>query len=99
MGVDVADFVRIHAAVAQGQGHGPGCAGAVFIGLRDVAAVAAGAVAQHLGIDASTATSGVFQLLEHQQAGALAEHEAVAITIERTAGPLRIVIAFRQAPA
>ncbi len=98
MGVDVADRVGVELAVAQGQVHRPGRAGAGLVGLRDVAAVGAGAVAQHLGVDAGAASLGVFQLLEHQHAGPFAEHEAVAIAVERAAGLWRIVVAFGQRP-
>ena len=59
-----------------------------LVGLGDVAAVGAGAVAEHLGVDPGAAGLGVLQLLEHQHAGAFAEHEAVAVAVERPAGAL-----------
>ena len=48
-------------------------------------ASAAGAKAEHFGVDAGPARLGMFQFFEHQHAGPFAEHEAVAIR-DRTDG-------------
>ena len=55
--------------------------------------VAARSVADDLGIDVNTSPLGVFQALQDQHTSTLANHEAVAIGIERAAGPPRIVVA------
>ena len=46
------------------------------------------AVADQLGVDARAARLRVLELLEDQDAGALADDEAVAILVERPAGAL-----------
>ena len=55
-----------------------GAAAAGRVGLGDVVGVGGDAGAEHLGVDAGAAGLGVLLGLEHQHAGALAEHEAVA---------------------
>ena len=55
-------------------------------GCGDVAAVGTRAVAEQLGVDPRTAAPGVLQFFDHQQAGPFAEHEAVAVPVERPAG-------------
>ncbi len=84
--------------VAQRQRHGLGGAGAVFVGLGDVAAVGTGAVAQHLGVNAGAACSGVRQLFEHEQPRAFGEHKAIAVEVEGAAGVRRIVVSLAQGP-
>ena len=49
----------------------------------DVIGVAGHAVTGHLRIDLRAALPRVFQFLQHQDAGALAHHEAVAILVPR----------------
>ena len=51
-------------------------------------ASAAGPVAVDLAIDRGTAGDGVLEPFEDQDAGPFAEHEAVAIAVERARGPL-----------
>ena len=54
------------------------------------------AVADHLAEDRCPTGFGVFQGLEHQNAGTFTDHEAIAFLVERTAGCGRIVIAEGQ---
>ena len=63
-----------------------------------MAGVGAGAVAEHFGIDRRAACLGVFQFFEDEHAGPFAEHEAVAVAVERPAGLLRIVVALGEGP-
>ena len=84
VGVDVADVGGIEVRVCQCQVHRLGGACAMFIGLGDVAAVGASAIAEQLGVDLRAAGLGVFQFLEHDDPGAFAEHEAVAPLVEGT---------------
>ena len=84
--------------VANGQGHGVGGAGAVLVRLGDVPAVGAHPVAEQFGVDSGAAGLGVFEFLQHQQAGALGEDEAVAIGVEGAAGVGGIVVSLRQGP-
>ena len=56
------------------------------------------AVADELRIDPRAAALGLFELLEHENAGALADDEPVAILVERAAGASGVVIARRERP-
>ena len=96
VGVDVVDPVRGHPRVLQRQRHGPRAALAVLQGLRDMVGVAAHAESEDLGIDLRPAFSGVFVFLEHEHAGALAEHESVAVAIEGSGRRRGIVIPLRK---
>ena len=49
----------------------------------DVVGVGRGGGAEHLGEDRGAAGLGGLPLLEHQHAGALGHHEAVAVLVER----------------
>ena len=62
----------------------------------DVVRVGAHAVADQLAVDLRAARLRVLVLLEHQRAGALAEHEAVAVLVPRPARAGRIVVARGQ---
>src|SRR5665213_4515677 len=81
MGVDVVDVGRDEAGAADGRFHGAVAAVAVIGRGGDVEGVAGEAVADHLGVDLRPALPRVFQLLQHQDAGALAHHEAVAVPV------------------
>ena len=72
----------------------PGAAAARRVGLGDVVGVGGDAGAEHLGVDPRAAGLGVLLGLEHQHAGALAEHEAVAAGVPRTGDRGRVVVAF-----
>ena len=58
------------------------------VGVRDAVGVRRIAIAQHLAQDRRAAGAGVLQVLEHQDAGALAHHEAVALAVEGAGGGL-----------
>ena len=58
--------------------------------------VAGHAVAHHLGQDLGTAGPGVLQALEHNYAGAFADHEAVALGVEGATGRAGVVVAEGQ---
>ena len=75
-------------ASLQGQLHGLG--GAAALGMRggDVVGVGGAAVAEQFGIDAGAALLGVLEFFEDEDAGALAQDEAVAVLVERPAGRL-----------
>src|SRR5439155_22349457 len=62
-------------------------------GLGDVIRVGAHSVTEQFGINLGAAFFGVLQLFQQQNAGALADHKAVAVFIERAAGSFRIVVA------
>ena len=96
--VDVADRRRLEPGVPQ-RGAEAGL-GAAVVGRRrrDVVGVAVGGVADQLGVDPRAAPSGVLELLEHQDAGALADHEAVAVEVERPARALGLGVAGRHRP-
>ena len=58
----------------------------------DVIGVARQAIADDLGINLGAARLGVLIFLEHDDAGALAHHEAVAILVIGAAGLFRLVV-------
>ena len=74
-------------ASSQRHDQGAGLRLAALVGQRHVERVAAHAVAGHLGVDVRAARLGVLELLEHQHAGALADHEAVAVDVEGRDAP------------
>ncbi len=98
MGVDVGDLLRFHVRVAERGLHDPAGATGVLGRLGDVVGVAAHPVADHLGQDGRAAALGHLQRLQDQDAGALADDEAVALGVERAAGALRLVVAGGQRP-
>jgi hypothetical protein len=73
--------------------HRPVAAGAFGVRRRDVIGVARHAVADHLAIDLGAALLGALIFLQHDNAGALAHDEAVAILVVRTARLFRLVVA------
>ncbi len=82
--VDVADLL-----VHRGKRHAH-AALAAFAGRRHhVVAVGGGAVADDLAVDLGAARLGVLQLLQHQNAGAAGDDEAVARARHRRARPCR----------
>ena len=91
MGVDVAHLLRGHAAVPQGHGHGPGAAAAVGQGGGHVVGVTGGAVAHDLSVDGRVPLLSVLQLLQQQNAGALAHDEAVPLSVKGNGGPAGVL--------
>src|SRR4029077_7852610 len=61
--------------------------------LTDAVGVERAAVAADLAVDARAAPDRLCERLEHHDARALAEQEAVAVAVERTRGALRLVVA------
>src|SRR5262249_11314425 len=90
--VDVVDVGRVEAAVPERVGHAARGPCSVFRRRGDVVRVGGQPVPGKLAIDPRTARSGVFQFLQHEDARAFAEHEAVAVDIPGTAGCRRIVV-------
>ena len=89
--VEVLDVLGGDAGVAERHAHAAG--GTVGRRGRDVEGVAREAVADDFGVDVGAAGAGVLKLLENEDAGAFAHHEAVAVLVEGTGGGLRIVVA------
>ena len=94
--VDVVDVGRRDAGVGDRLLHAARRALAARRRRRDVEGVGAGAVADHLAEDAGAAGLGVLERLQHQDAGALRHHEAVAVAVERAARPLGLVVPRRE---
>ena len=93
---DVADVLGAEARVVERRAHGGAGAGAGLVGVGQVRGVAARAVAGQLGVDARAARERVLALLEHEHARALADHEAVALGVERAARALGAVAQRRE---
>ena len=93
MGIDVLHVLRPEPRLRQRALHGAGGAFAVLRRGGNVAGVGCGAVARNLAVDARAAVQRMRQALQHQHAGALANHEAVAVSFEGTRGSRRRVVA------
>lgn len=78
--VDILDVVHVQAAVAQRVEDAS--TRAVLVRSRDVVRVRAHAVTGQFAIDTRAALLGVLVLFQHQNAGAFAQDEAVAVTIQ-----------------
>ena len=70
----------------------------MLIGLSDVSGVAGCAEANHFAVDSSPTFAGVLEFFEYQQARAIGKHKAIAVLIERSAGPMRLIITGRKRP-
>ena len=92
MSVDVEALGRLNVALGHRQRYRTGNAGSLGIGTRDVVGVIGVAVAHDLGINVRTARLRMFHALQHEHAGALAHHKAVAVCIERAASRRRVRI-------
>ena len=86
MGVDIVDLFGIDACIPERVLHAAGGAFTPGRRLGHVISVGAHAISHQLGIDGRPSASGMFQLLEHQNTGAIAEYKAVTIPIP---GPTR----------
>ncbi len=85
-------LVRAHAGALERHLHAAEGAVAVLGRRGDVVGVAGHAVADDLGVDLRAALLGVLEFLEHDDAGALAHDEAVAVLVPRPRRLLRRVV-------
>src|SRR5699024_2071768 len=76
--------------------HAAPAALAVLARRGHVVRVATHAEADQFAVDARAALPGVLVLLHHQHAGAVGQHEAVAVAVPRTARLFRLLVARRQ---
>src|SRR5690606_21491874 len=88
--------VRGDAGVADRVAHAARRALAALAGRGHVEGVAAHAEADQLAIDARAARLRLLVVLEHQDAGAVAHDEAVALAVPGTRGLFRLVVAGGQ---
>jgi hypothetical protein len=79
--VDIVDVGGLDAGTLHRRRHAAIGAVAVLRGRRDVKRIAGKPIADHLGIDVGAARLGVLELLQHDDAGALAHDEAVAVAV------------------
>ena len=98
MGVDIIDLFRCNAGILQCGCHRPGGPGPLFVGLRDVCGVAACATSEDFAKNRGTTFFCVFEFFEDEDPSSFAEHEPIAIQIERTAGAGRFLVAFGEGP-
>ena len=92
MSVDVEALGRLNVALGHRQRYRTGNAGSLGIGARDVIGIIGVAVAHDLGINVRPASQCMLHALQHEHAGALAHHKAVAVCIKRTASRRRVRI-------
>ena len=81
VGVDVVDVLGREASALESRLHAAETAVAVFGRRRDVIGIARHAIADDLGIDARAAPLGVLEILQHDDPGAFAHDEPVAILV------------------
>src|SRR6185436_20990313 len=93
--VDVVDVARRDASVVDRLLHAARGALPARRRRRNVERVGARAVADHLAEDAGAARLRMVERLEDQNPRAFRDDEAVAVAIERTARPLRLVVPRR----
>ena len=90
MGVDVKTLGSVKPGALHGLDDGARDAARLGVGARDVVSVAGVAVAHDLGQNLGSARTGMLEFLKHDDACALAHHEAVAACVERTARRLGV---------
>ena len=76
MGVDVIDLLGSDPGVVKRGAHGAGTACAVRQWRNRMIGIIRGAEAENFGVDARASVQGVFEILEHQHRGPLAEYES-----------------------
>jgi len=91
VGVEVTDVGRRQARVLEGELHAPDGAFATGRRCRDVVGVGVATVTGDGAVDAGAPGGGPVPALEHDEAGALAHHEAVAVLVEGSRGVGRVV--------
>src|SRR5207249_586905 len=97
--VDIVDSGSLQIGVLQGIAHAAERAVAVLARRGHVEGICRDAVAGQLAVNPRPPRPGVLVLLEHHGAGALAQHEAVALLVPRTARSGRVVVARGKRPA
>ena len=85
VGVDVKTLGSVEPGALHGLDDGARDAARLGVGARDVVSVAGVAVAHDLGQNLGSARTGMLEFLKHDDACALAHHEAVAACVERAA--------------
>ena len=96
MGVDIIDLRRRDPGAPDRGAHAAIGAVAVLGGRRDMMRIARHAVADQLGVNLGAAPSGVLEFLQHDNAGALAHDEAIAIAVIGPRRPRRLVVEGRR---
>ena len=96
VGIDVINLPRLETAVGQGQAHRFRTAHTAGGRRGDVVGVAGHAIADHFSQDPGPTARGVLQGFQHQNSGPFADHEAVPLPVEGSAGGAGVVVAERQ---
>ena len=95
MGVDVVDVLGVELCILEGQPHRNDGTPAVVVAVGQPEGVGRRGMAGDLAEDRRSAGAGVLELFEHQHPAPFADHEPVALAVERPARPRRIVVASR----
>ena len=96
MGIDVVDVVGAEPGIANRILHGARGTLTVLWGSSYMERIVAHTETDHFAMNGGTTAFRVLEILQHQHAGAVAEHKAVPATIPRPAGLFRVVIAGGQ---
>ena len=98
MGVDIVHCFGSKPSEPERQLHRPRCTSPLFLWRGDVEGVRGSAVARQFGVDASAASLGAFQTLQHQNARPLSHDESIPLGVKGTAGALWLVVAGGDRP-
>ena len=93
VGVDVVDIGRIDLSMAHGHLHALRSAEALGMRRGEVVGVGADTVSGELAVNRGTALLRVLEFFDHDDTGAFAHDESVAVPVERARGLFRIVVA------
>ncbi len=95
VGVDVIDVLGVEPGILKRQPHRDDRAPAVVVAVGQAEGVGRRGVAGNLAVDGRPAAAGVLEILQHQHPAPFADHEPVAVAVERPARPRRLVVASR----
>src|SRR5579875_1671718 len=96
VGIDVIDILRITTGVAEGFADGGKGWLRIGAGNDHVEGIAPRSVAGHFSIDMGAAATGQASRFEHKNGAAIAHDKTITLTVERSRGRLRLIVAARQ---
>src|SRR5438309_4921071 len=85
MRVDVTDLVLADTGILERQFHAPDSTFSLFRRGSDMVCVAVHTIAYQFGIDPNVTPTRMYRFLRDHDSGAFAEHEPVAVLVERPA--------------
>src|SRR5260370_25849532 len=93
MSIDIVNLVGTQTGFVHSTAHGTHQSSSSWRGFSHVVSVSSTRVTDHLSKDSRPACFGEFQVFEDKCGCCFTHHEAVTGSVERTARPLRIIMA------